>query len=341
MARFWDAFRILTLLAIVWTLVVIGVGAYVRLSNAGLSCPGWPACYGHLTVPTAQGVIQRVDRLHPDHPLIPVKAMKEMFHRYLAGGLGLVILALAVLGWSRTRSAQGRPRRFPLLVLLLVVLQAAFGMWTVTLELEPIIVVAHLIGAFLIFDALLLLWALDTRTLQWKDEVPSPWGRWLGILALCLLFAQILLGAWTSTHYAWVGCPDFPKCLGSWWPAHLEFGRALRLWDPLGVDYQGGTLPLHARAAIYLLHRIGAAVVLVTLVAWCLALFWSCRHLGLRILSLLVILLTLLQVTIGVTLASVGMPRWLADSHTVGAALLFGATSLLVYALWTPTSTPR
>ncbi|EQD34476.1 cytochrome c oxidase assembly protein [mine drainage metagenome] len=338
MGRFWDPFRLLTLIAIVWTLVLIGVGAYVRLSNAGLSCPGWPACYGHLTVPTRTGVIQRVDRLHPDHPLVPRKAMKEMFHRYLAGGLGLVILAIAVLGWSRARRTLGRPRYFPLLILLLVLLQAALGMWTVTMELEPIIVLAHLIGAFLIFDGLLLLWAMDTHALHWKEEVPSFWGRWIGVLALILLGLQILLGAWTSTHYAWVGCPDFPTCLGSWWPAHLEFGRAFTLWDRLGVDYQGGTLPLHARAAIYLLHRLGAGIVLVTILAWCLALFMSCRHLGVRIWSLLVILLTLLQVAIGVMLASAGMPRWLADSHTVGAALLLGATSLLVYALWTPAS---
>ncbi|EQD40992.1 cytochrome c oxidase assembly, partial [mine drainage metagenome] len=173
MGRFWDPFRLLTLIAIVWTLVLIGVGAYVRLSNAGLSCPGWPACYGHLTVPTRTGVIQRVDRLHPDHPLVPRKAMKEMFHRYLAGGLGLVILAIAVLGWSRARRTLGRPRYFPLLILLLVLLQAALGMWTVTMELEPIIVLAHLIGAFLIFDGLLLLWAMDTHALHWKEEVPS------------------------------------------------------------------------------------------------------------------------------------------------------------------------
>jgi cytochrome c oxidase assembly protein subunit 15 len=340
MGRFWDPFRILTLVAIVWTLILIGVGAYVRLSNAGLSCPGWPACYGHLTVPTRPGVVQQVDIHHPHHPLVPRKAMKEMFHRYLAGGLGFVILALAGLGLSRTRRAQGRPRWFPLFVLLLVLLQAALGMWTVTLELEPVIVLAHLIGAFLIFDGLLLLWAMDTNTFHWKGEVSSSWGRRVGVLALGFLVAQILLGAWTSTHYAWVGCPDFPTCLGSFWPAHLEFGRAFRLWDPLGVDYQGGTLPLHARAAIYILHRIGAVVVLVTVVAWCLALLRSSRHLGVRVTSLVVILLTLLQVAIGVTLASVGMPRWLADSHTVVAALLLGATTLLVYALWTPASVP-
>ncbi len=338
MGRFWDAFRLLTLIAIVWTLVLIGVGAYVRLSNAGLSCPGWPACYGHLTVPTRAQVIQRIDRFHPYNPLRPPKARKEMFHRYLAGGLGLVILAMAALGWFDRRRQTGRPRRLPLLILLLVLLQAALGMWTVTMELEPVIVLAHLVGAFLIFDCLLLLWAMDTKTFRWRDEVSSHWGRRIGVVVLALIGAQILLGAWTSTHYAWVGCPDFPTCLGAWWPRHLEFGRAFTLWNRLGVDYQGGTLPLRARAAIYLLHRLGAAVVLLTVVAWCIALFKETRHLALRIWALIVIGLTLLQIGIGVTLASIGMPSWLADSHTVFAALLLGATSLLVYALWTPAS---
>jgi cytochrome c oxidase assembly protein subunit 15 len=337
----WDGFRILTALAIVWTLVLIAVGAYVRLSNAGLSCPGWPACYGHLVVPTRAMAIRQADRLHPSQPLRPAQAFKEMFHRYLAGGLGLVILLVALLSLSKARQREQRPRRLPWIILGLVVLQAALGMWTVTLELEPLIVVGHLLGAFLIWDCLLLLWARDTGTFRWREEVRSPWGRRIGLVALSFLVIQIFLGAWTSTHYAWVGCPDFPTCLGRWWPRHLEYGRAFVLWNRLGVDYQGGTLPLRARAAIYFLHRLGALVVFITVVAWAGAVWVRSRRGTIRLMSAVVAGLTVTQVAIGISMAMIGMPRWLAVSHTFFAALLLGAVSLLVYALWTPASPPR
>jgi cytochrome c oxidase assembly protein subunit 15 len=337
----WDGFRVLTALAIVWTLALIAIGAYVRLSNAGLSCPGWPACYGHLVVPTRASAIRQADRLHPGRPLRPAQASKEMFHRYLASGLGLVILLIALLSVSKAHREEQRPRRLPWIILGLVILQAALGMWTVTLELEPLVVVGHLLGAFLIWDCLLVLWARDTGTFCWRAEMRSPWGRRIGLLALGLLVIQIFLGAWTSTHYAWVGCPDFPTCLGHWWPRHLEYGRAFVLWNRLGVDYQGGTLPLRARAAIYFLHRIGALLVFITVVGWAAALWVHCRRASVRWMSTVVAGLTVAQVAIGVSMATVGMPRWLAVSHTFFAALLLGAVSLLVYGLWTPAPSPH
>jgi cytochrome c oxidase assembly protein subunit 15 len=337
----WDLFRLLTALAILWTLVLIAVGAYVRLSNAGLSCPGWPACYGHLVVPTQGAALHRADQLHPGRPLRPVQAFKEMFHRYLAGGFGLVILIMAGLSVSGRRRHEPGPRRLSWIILGLVILQALLGMWTVTLELEPIVVVGHLLGAFLIWDCLLILWARDTMTFRWRGEVASSWGRRIGLLALSFLVIQIFLGAWTSTHYAWVGCPDFPTCLGTWWPRHLEYGRAFVLWNRLGVDYQGGTLPLRARAAIYFLHRIGALVVFVTMIGWTAALWVHSRRGSLRMMSAVVAGLTVLQVAIGISMATIGMPRWLAVGHTFFAALLLGAATLLVYALWTPPNPSR
>lgn len=331
----WTPYRLLALLAALLTLVVIGVGAYVRLSNAGLSCPGWPACYGHLVVPTAPATVARINRLHPGRPLRPGKAEKEMAHRYLAGTLGLLILVLALLSLGRERRAQRRPLVLPWLALVLVVFQALLGMWTVTLLLDPAVVAAHLFGAMAILIVLALLVTREGDALAWRETVPGPWPRRLAVLALAVLVGQMFLGVWTSTHYAWVACRGFPACRGSLWPAGLDFREVWHFWPRIGPDYQGGTWPWGVRAAVYLLHRYGGFVTLAVLLAFVAALFRVSRHRGLRRLALAVAALALLQVAAGVAMAVYGVGLDIADAHTVLAALLLTATVLLVYSLWT------
>jgi cytochrome c oxidase assembly protein subunit 15 len=337
----WSAYRLLALLAVILTLVVIAVGAYVRLSNAGISCPGWPACYGHLVVPTSPGAVARIDRTHPLRPLRPAKAEKEMAHRYLAGTLGLIILALALLSLRRARREAGRPIFLPWLAAVLVVFQALLGMWTVTLLLDPAVVTAHLFGAMAILVVLALLVAREGDALGWRDEVKGPWPRRLAVLVLLVLIGQMFLGAWTSTHYAWVACRGFPACRGSLWPSGLDFREVWHFWPRIGPDYQGGTWPWGVRAAVYLLHRYGGVFTLVVMLAFLAALFRVSRSRGLRRLALAVAGLTLLQVAIGISMAVYGVGLDIADAHTVVAALLLMTTSLLVYALWTPAARGR
>ncbi|MCL5799003.1 MAG: COX15/CtaA family protein [Gammaproteobacteria bacterium] len=332
----WSYYRLLALAAVLLTLVVIGVGAYVRLSNAGLSCPGWPACYGHLVVPTGQTAVARIDRTHPARPLRPAKAEKEMVHRYLAGTLGLLILALALLSLRRTRREAGRPLFLPWLAAVLVVFQALLGMWTVTLLLDPAVVAAHLFGAMAILVVLALLVAREGDALGWRGEVTGRWPRRLALLVLAVLIGQMFLGVWTSTHYAWVACRGFPACRGSLWPRGLDFREVWHFWPRIGPDYQGGTWPWGVRAAVYLLHRYGGIFTFVVILAFVGALLRASRHRGLRRLAWTVAVLTVLQVAIGIAMAVYGVGLDIADAHTVVAALLLTATVLLVYALWTP-----
>jgi cytochrome c oxidase assembly protein subunit 15 len=332
----WTAYRVLALVATLLTFVVIVVGAYVRLSNAGLSCPGWPACYGHLVVPTAPKTVAGINRIHPERPLRPAKAEKEMTHRYLAGVLVILILALAFLSLSPKRRSAGRPLVLPWLAAVLVVFQALLGMWTVTLLLDPAVVSAHLFGAMAIFVVLALLVTREGNALAWREEVGGPWPRRLAVLVLALLVAQMFLGVWTSTHYAWVSCQGFPACRGSLWPPGLDFREVWHFWPRIGPDYQGGTWPWGVRAAVYLLHRYGGILTLVVMLSFTTALVRASRHPGLRRLALSVAGLTVLQVAIGITMAVYGVGLDIADAHTAVAALLLMTTCLLVYALWTP-----
>src|SRR5262245_42764131 len=193
------ALRIVALAALCLTFVVVVVGAYVRLSDAGLGCPDWPLCYGKpIPAEVADG--------HPVH-----KQWKEMGHRYLAGTLGILLLVLAVLAF-RSRQAPG----LAVAILLLVVFQAALGMWTVTLLLKPAIVTAHLLGGMTILA--LVAW----YALQLGRHAPAPEARALcasAAAALAVLGVQIALGGWVSANYAALACLDLPLCRGQLVPA--------------------------------------------------------------------------------------------------------------------------
>ena len=234
-------FRRINSLALLLCFCVVVLGAFVRLSDAGLGCPDWPGCYGHITVPDADHEVQAAEARFPDRPVEAHKAWKEMVHRYLAGGLGLLILALSILGF---RQPSPRPPRWLLLGLpALVVFQAILGMWTVTWQLKPAVVTAHLLGGM---ATLALLALLNLRL--WLRRIQPPRllsaarrCRMLAMLALCVLIAQIFLGGWTSTNYAALACPDLPTCQGQWVP-ETDFSEAFTLWRG-PVSYTHLTLP--------------------------------------------------------------------------------------------------
>jgi len=333
-------FAALAALATVLALTVVVLGAYVRLSHAGLGCPDWPGCYGHLTVPDRPEAVAAANASYPERPLHSAKAWKEMVHRYLASGLGLSILVLAGLAWAgRPRPGlrgEGLPVALPMLLVGLVIFQGLLGMWTVTLLVNPSIVTLHLAGGL---ATLALLWWLTLSTGRlWVAHVSPELGRlrpwaWLGLGLLCL---QILLGGWTSTHYAALACPEFPTCYGGqWWP-EADFSAGFSLLRPVGVDYEGGTLHGPGRTAIHLAHRVGALVVLIYLGT--LALVWV-RRAGQPVHRRLAkVLLAVLALQLGLGIANIlwQQPLPLAAAHNAGAALLLLTLVTLVHALTPP-----
>jgi heme a synthase len=293
---------------------VVVLGAWVRLTDAGLGCPDWPGCYGHV-YPQA------------DHNFS--KALHEMIHRYFASSLGLIIFSLLLWAlWNR--KDRGQPLSAAVLLFILVCFQGALGALTVTLLLKPLIVTAHLLGGL---TTLGILWWLSLTPERRKLTAPEAGLRKYALAALAVLVVQISLGGWTSTNYAAVACPDLPTCQQSWWPP-MDFHDAFVLWRGLDIDYTGGVLANPARIAIHVTHRIGALVagsVLIAVGALCAA---RARNRRLRLIGGLLIGAVLLQIAIGVTMVHFAMPLPLATLHNAGAALLVICTVTLLRTLW-------
>lgn len=315
-------YRTLVVAAAILAFVVVVVGAFVRLSDAGLGCPDWPGCYGKPAPVLAKDAIAHaVARQGGEGPVSLGKAWKEMGHRYLAGSLGLLILAIAVLAWTGRRTLGQSPWLATALVLV-VALQAALGMWTVTLLLKPVIVTSHLVGGMSTFA--LLIW-LALR--QWRFEA-APDARRLrapAAVALLTVAIQIMLGGWVSANYAALACPDWPLCLGHVVPP-MDFSNAFHLVRPLGRTGDGAMLPFDALTAIHWTHRTFALVVVIV-VGWTARAAW--RVPPLRPLGWLLAGLLGLQFSLGVANVLAGLPLAVADAHNAGAALLLGTLIVL------------
>ncbi|HPF58734.1 MAG TPA: COX15/CtaA family protein [Candidatus Competibacteraceae bacterium] len=316
----------LTWAALALTFIVVLLGAYVRLSDAGLGCPDWPGCYGHLDVPGEAHQIIKANEAYPDRPLEAHKAWKEMIHRYFAGTLGLLVLGIAVLAW-RNRHQPGQPVLLPSLLVGLVVFQALLGMWTVTWQLKPVVVMGHLLGGLATLS--LLAW-LALRQGRYGGDMVIAHARSLRIyaaLGLILLVGQIALGGWTSANYAALACPDFPTCQTQWWPP-TDFREAFTLWRGLGISYEGGVLSNDARVTIHLVHRLGAIVVLLYL-SW---LVWRLIVTESRMLQragIAIGVLLAFQLSLGIANVVMQLPLPVAVAHNGGAALLLLALVML------------
>jgi heme a synthase len=313
-----------TLLAV----VVVVLGAYTRLTHAGLGCPDWPGCYGFLGVPMSEHKLAIAEARFPEAPVEVAKGWYEMIHRYFAGALGLVILGMTVHALRR-RDDAAQPLKLPLFLLGLVTLQAAFGMWTVTLKLWPQIVTAHLLGGF---ATLSLLFLLTLRLSgQFAPLTLGPRIRALAAAALILVVGQIALGGWVSSNYAAVACVDLPTCHGEWWP-DMDFANGFHLTQQIGPNYLGGQLDSDARTAIHMSHRIGA--LLVTLVLLLLA--WRLKVNGLPRLAGLLIMALTLQIALGISNVVFHLPLLVAVAHNLGGALLLLSLVLINYQLRPP-----
>jgi len=318
----------LAALATVLALVVVLLGAYTRLTHAGLGCPDWPGCYGFIGVPQTDAQLAHAERHFPEAPVEAQKGWNEMVHRYFAGTLGLAILGLAVHALVR-RGRDGQPLRLPLVLLGVVITQAAFGMWTVTLKLWPQVVTAHLLGGF---TTLALLFLLSLRLSGALPALGLPAGlRRLAAAALALVIGQIALGGWVSSNYAAVACVDLPTCHGQWWPA-MDFANGFHLTQHIGPNYLGGQLDSDARTAIHMTHRLGALVVTLTL----LALAWRLRGEGLGRLAGLLLVVLALQVGLGISNVLFHLPLPVAVAHNGGGALLLLTLVLVNYRVRAP-----
>jgi len=322
-------FRRLALVGTLLALVVVVLGAWVRLSVAGLGCPDWPGCYGHLSAARAAQHVDSIAQHFPERPFEYAKAQKEMIHRYFAGALATLILVLAGVA-IRNRKAPGQPVWLPLILVLVVLMQALLGMWTVTLLLKPLIVVLHLIGG--LTTLALLGWLAIGVERTTRPAVERGLRIW-ALLALVVLGLQIVLGGWTSSNYAAVACPDFPTCQNSYWP-HMDMRDAFVLWRGLGIDYEGGVLDHPARVAIHFVHRLGAVIVacFVGLVAW-LAWRRAQTH-AVRVAGAVVAVMLVAQLILGPLMVVRGFPLLLATLHNAVAALLLLSLVRLNRLLW-------
>ena len=352
--------RALSLAGVLLCVVVILLGAFTRLTNAGIRCPDWPQCHGHLT-PLGAADSPAAQARFPGRPLGVERAWHEMIHRYAAGVLGLVILVITALAIA----SRGRivARGYAVALFATVIVQVLLGMLTVTWLLKPLIVTAHLIFGMTTLALLWWIWLTlqrpgaadgggkDAPAIPGRDAsgARNPRGRasyrdslgavgalrlayGLSILGLVVLGVQFFLGAWTSANHAAYACPDFPSCNGAWLP-HADFRQAFVLWRGIRVDFRGGILPNAARVAIQLAHRLGALAVTLALGAASVYVIGRRALLEARGYAYTVLAALIMQLTIGISMVLKSFPLGLTTAHTAGAALLLMASLALVYKL--------
>ncbi len=311
--------------AVLLAACVVVLGAYTRLVHAGLGCPDWPGCYGFVLVPDAPHEIAAAEARYPDAPVQQHLAWPEMVHRYFATSLGALIVLIAVVAF-RARGA-GTPVKLPMALVALVILQGAFGAWTVTLKLWPQVVTAHLLGGV---ATLSLLWLLWLRLGRSERTLPGVAG--LAVAGLVMVIVQIALGGWTTSNYAALACPDFPTCQGVWWPA-MDAARGFDVFQAVGPNYLGGLLDADARIAIHMAHRIGALGVLVIVGS----LAFRLRVLAPGLAACLAGVLAL-QLCLGIANVALSLPLAVATAHNaVGAALLLTLVQVNYRSLRSPT----
>ncbi len=315
---------------------VIVLGAYVRLSDAGLGCPDWPTCYGELIVPETTEQIddsfRHQESQELERKLEPEKAWKEMMHRYLAGTLGILILILAGMALKNRRDPD-QPVLVPLFLVGLVIFQGLLGMWTVTLLLKPVVVTAHLLGGMitLAFLTWLVMASQPKQDSSFFTKASSGL-KAFSVIAFLILFIQIFLGGWTSSNYAALICPDFPTCQNHWWPA-MNLKEGFVMWRGLGVDYEFGVLKADARTAIHMMHRVGAIVTFISLLSLVLISLQNVNS-SIRKVAMLVGFFLILQVMLGIANVKLGLPLHIAVSHNGVAALLLVSMTIFIYKIF-------
>lgn len=318
--------------ALVLVLVVIMLGAYTRLTDAGLGCPDWPGCYGFIKPPVSEQSMASAVQSFPNAEIDHSKAWNEMIHRYAAGTLGLLVFAMVIIAILR-RFVNTAPNQFaiklPIILGGLIILQAALGMWTVTMMLQPAIVMGHLLGGFATLSLLLLLYLRESKWSPPTEPALKPLLPF-ACAVLILVVVQIALGGWVAANYAALACTDLPICQSNWLE-RIEISGAFSLSD--ATTYEFGTHSYNERLTIHVFHRFGAIAVLLAM-SFLIHKLW--RHASSQWFKSMALILTLLliaQVTLGILNVVLSLPLFVAVAHNAVGALLLAAMVALTYAL--------
>ena len=346
----------LALIACICAVFVLGMGAFTRLADAGLGCPDWPGCYGHVLWPTSADEVDTANQAYPDMPVEHDKTWPEMVHRYFAqeqpvktigalltanvlltavtavvgesmepyavASVAVTVLTLAYLGLKRGTSTL--PFKLPAFLLAFIILQGLFGMWTVTLKLWPQVVTSHLLGGFTTFS---LLWLLMLRLNNVHWQVPAvnleqlqAFRHW-AMIGLVIVFIQVALGGWTTSNYAAVACPDLPTCQNQWLP-EMDFNEGFNVTQSIGPNYLGGIMDNEARIAIHFSHRLGAIVTTIYLLFLMSILFRRIALPETRMMASVILGVLILQIALGLGNIIFHFPVSIAVAHNLVGALL-------------------
>ena len=316
----------LSFVGALFTLIVISLGAWVRLTDAGLGCPDWPGCYGLLTTPDTVDELAKAREYYPNADIDVGKAWREMLHRYMAGLLGLYVFFITYISIKYSK----RSYTLPVLISILIIIQAIMGMLTVTMLVKPTIVTTHL------FFGMLTATLLFINSLKYSNISMSP--EKIPAIALIIititwvfLIIQILLGGWTSTNYASLACTDFPKCLDQWYPKEMIFNEAFNVNNLPDVNYEGGILAYGAKVAIHYSHRITALILTFVFISALYVVFKLNKHSLLKKIMSISIIFFILQVILGISNVVYSLPLNIAVWHTMNAAILMALISSALY----------
>lgn len=316
-------------LTILLTLTVIVLGAYTRLSDAGLGCPDWPGCYGKITVPSNTQAVNQANLQFPERALEADKAWIEMIHRYFAGTLGLLIFVVVAWCIKKNITAAG----LPLLISATVIFQALLGMWTVTLKLMPVVVMAHLMGGFTLLSLLCLLYCrLSQFQNRFGEASYSSPLKVSALFGLLIVVGQILLGGWTSSNYAALVCTQLPICEGNW-VSYLDFKNAFDFAQHGHDNYEFGVLEYPVRLTIHVMHRFGAIVATLTVLMIVYQL-WKLGKVPQQKLSIIVAMVLFAQVSLGISNVLFHLPISVAVLHNLMAAMLLVSMVVTNFVVW-------
>lgn len=319
----------LALVALVLAMGVVGLGSFTRLVDAGLGCPDWPGCYGHLTWPDEADEIVAANQAFPETPVQHGKTWPEMVHRYFAGSLALLVLGLAIYAF-KNRKEENYPFRMPMLMLVLIVWQAMFGMWTVTLKLWPQVVTTHLMGGVTTLTLLAVLVFRLNDYLRIPQRACSALRSLRGWIVggFVIVILQVFLGGWVASNYAAVACPDFPTCQLEWVP-EMDFKAGFNFTQHVGPNYLGGRLDGDARTAIHFSHRVGAIVTLLYLTGLALVMMKK-GYRSLKAMAFVILATLSVQIALGITNVLLSIPLAVAVAHNFVGALLMAVMAVIL-----------
>ena len=316
----------LSFVGALFTLIVISLGAWVRLTDAGLGCPDWPGCYCLLTTPDTVDELAKAREYYPNADIDVGKAWREMLHRYMAGLLGLYVFFITYISIKYSK----RSYTLPVLISILIIIQAIMGMLTVTMLVKPTIVTTHLFFGMLTATLLFINSLKYSNTSMTSEKIPA-----IALIIITItwifLIIQILLGGWTSTNYASLACTDFPKCLDQWYPKEMIFNEAFNVINLPDVNYEGGILAYGAKVAVHYTHRITALILTFVFISALYVVFKLNKHSLLKKIMSISIIFFILQVILGISNVVYSLPLNIAVWHTMNAAILMALISSALY----------